>query len=799
MWRLKQSVPKEQGVLEGKLIDVKNLKLQVKTTIAQGGFSTVYLAKCTQSGRNYAIKHIICSDQEMSVLVQKEVDHMSTLKGHPNTVTLHAVSSIKTGRTLEFFLIMDYCEKMLVNVMESRGGAFFEEQQLLAIFRDVCNAVYALHSQTPPIAHRDLKAENVLLAADGKWKLCDFGSTSTNHKRHESIEEMGVEEDNIRRHTTPAYRAPEMWDLYMREVLSEKVDIWALGCLLYRMAYFKSCFDGDSKLQILNGNYRIPEAPKYNAAVPALIRDMLTPAPASRPDIMQVWRRVNELLPANKRKSLPDKAPFATIVKDASQGPQTGAPGNPASRKPSSPTPESKSSASSPLPAANSNGGGLFWAQFDSQPTKMEKAPQAKSPDRVMNNPTSLRSPQDAEKPEANGWATHPEQGDKLSKKEPALSAQSARQRLGAPPLELPHSTATAGRHASEPLGVPNRAFLEAQSTTSSSAGMRPAMVASLASQLDPQGREAPGGADSAASANSALHAELAAVRLELGQTLQSKAEVVAQCEKLTTIVRSQLLEIKELKTALAVANTPANAASWSRPNGALSTSTSLSRVTVDVKPQSSSGPLLRPEAADTADMPVSSPVSTRLGREASDQYMEAQPAPKPFLWLNPDQIGNPIVVTNKMTSSQSPPASPPLSPPPALTPPPRMSQHTPVSVRTKSAGADQATGKVYSHSLVPVSASASQTVDSHEPSVSRSQSSSYSAGGQHTSQPAVSGRKEGNGIPSNRGSYQGFSGGSGNLSSFSPGIWDKSVPSGNQQSTGAASQPSTPAGWAAF
>jgi AP2-associated kinase len=39
--------------------------------------------------------------------------------------------------------------------------------------------------------------------------LCDFGSISTNHKRFEKPEEMGIEEDNIRKYTTPAYRAPE--------------------------------------------------------------------------------------------------------------------------------------------------------------------------------------------------------------------------------------------------------------------------------------------------------------------------------------------------------------------------------------------------------------------------------------------------------------------------------------------------------------------------------------------------------------------------------------------------------------
>jgi hypothetical protein len=40
----------------------------------------------------------------------------------------------------------------------------------------------------------------------------------------------------------------------------------ALGCLLYRIAYLKLAFDGESKLQILNGNYRIPDVPRYSSA-----------------------------------------------------------------------------------------------------------------------------------------------------------------------------------------------------------------------------------------------------------------------------------------------------------------------------------------------------------------------------------------------------------------------------------------------------------------------------------------------------------------------------------------------------
>ncbi|KAL5205174.1 hypothetical protein ABZP36_033383 [Zizania latifolia] len=311
MWRFKQFMPREQSGLDGRTVDVGNVKVHVREAVAEGGFSCVYLARdAVNPAKQYALKHVVIQDQESLDLVQKEITAMRSLKGHPNVVSLvaHAILDVG-GRAREALLVMELCEKSLVAALDSRVTGYFDEQQVALIFRDVCNAVFAMHCQTPPVAHRDLKAENVLLGADGAWKLCDFGSVSTNHKCFDKPEEMGIEEDNIRKHTTPAYRAPEMWDLYRREVISEKVDIWALGCLLYRICYFKSAFDGESKLQILNGNYHIPDLPKYSSPITSLIKDMLQSSPDARPDITQVWFRVNELLPLELQKDLPDGSP----------------------------------------------------------------------------------------------------------------------------------------------------------------------------------------------------------------------------------------------------------------------------------------------------------------------------------------------------------------------------------------------------------------------------------------------------------------------------------------------------------
>lgn len=60
------------------------------------------------------------------------------------------------------------------------------------------------------LPRRDLKAENVLMVSEGCWVLCDFGSATTRAQVYTTVEEIAAEEDVIRKHTTPAYRAPEV-------------------------------------------------------------------------------------------------------------------------------------------------------------------------------------------------------------------------------------------------------------------------------------------------------------------------------------------------------------------------------------------------------------------------------------------------------------------------------------------------------------------------------------------------------------------------------------------------------------
>eukprot|EP00003_Mantamonas_plastica_P033313 TRINITY_DN945_c0_g1_i2.p1 TRINITY_DN945_c0_g1~~TRINITY_DN945_c0_g1_i2.p1 ORF type:complete len:1066 (-),score=324.12 TRINITY_DN945_c0_g1_i2:249-3446(-) len=103
-------------------------------------------------------------------------------------------------------------------------------------------------------------------------------------------------ETDIEQNTTMAYRAPEQVDLYSRKLINEKVDIWALGCILYKLAFFKGPFDDAGGSRIMSARYDLPqEASDFSENIPRFIRFCLHPNPEERPDIDQVLEALDDL------------------------------------------------------------------------------------------------------------------------------------------------------------------------------------------------------------------------------------------------------------------------------------------------------------------------------------------------------------------------------------------------------------------------------------------------------------------------------------------------------------------------
>lgn len=94
-------------------------------------------------------------------------------------------------------------------------------------------------------------------------------------------------EEEINKYTTLAYRAPEMIDLFSKKTITTAADIWALGCLLYKLCFFNTPF-GESPLAIQSGQFSIPANSKYTLQLHQLVRYCLEVDCDVRPDIYQV-------------------------------------------------------------------------------------------------------------------------------------------------------------------------------------------------------------------------------------------------------------------------------------------------------------------------------------------------------------------------------------------------------------------------------------------------------------------------------------------------------------------------------
>lgn len=296
------SSAREDHEFVGQVVELGQQKLRVKRVLAEGGFGFVFAAQDLSTNREYALKRMFAADEEASKSILQEVNVLKKLTGHPNVIDFIAAAAIEKGQSShgksEYLLLTELCPGgPLVDVLQQRTSAL-SLNQVLQIFYQTCNAVRHMHSQSPPIIHRDLKIENLLLSAKGTIKLCDFGSSTTKSYQPDSYWtaiQRSLIEDEMCKNTTPMYRPPEVLDTYNNYPINEAMDIWALGCVLFLLCFREHPFPDSSKLRILNANYSIPPGNTSFEILHDLIRGMLQVNPTSRPTIVDVVERLQEM------------------------------------------------------------------------------------------------------------------------------------------------------------------------------------------------------------------------------------------------------------------------------------------------------------------------------------------------------------------------------------------------------------------------------------------------------------------------------------------------------------------------
>jgi len=241
------------------------------------------------------LKRVAVPDRDHLANLRTEVETMKKVKGHKHVVSyMDSHASQLKGGGYEVFLLMEYCAGGgLIDFMNTRLQHRLTEPEIMKIFGDCAEGVACMHYLKPPLLHRDLKVENVLIAKHASsgspvYKICDFGSTAPPRPAPKTAEEGRLIEEDVQKHTTMQYRSPEMIDVWRKQPIDEKADIWALGVLLYKLCYYTTPFEDRGQMAILNASFKYPPQPVFSERLKKLIASLLKEDPKHRPNIYQV-------------------------------------------------------------------------------------------------------------------------------------------------------------------------------------------------------------------------------------------------------------------------------------------------------------------------------------------------------------------------------------------------------------------------------------------------------------------------------------------------------------------------------
>jgi serine/threonine protein kinase len=294
---------------------------EILSTLGAGGMGEVYEAEDTRLKRRVALKVLlpaIASDPTRRARFEKEALVVASLN-HPSIVTIHSVEEYDDTR----FLTMEIVDGRTIDRLIPPAGLPLE--QVLAYAIPLVEAVAAAHARH--LVHRDLKPANVMVTADGRVKVLDFGLAKL-------LDSPVPDDGSLQTATaaaapasmvgqivgTAAYMSPEQAE---GRPVDYRSDIFSIGVLLYEMATGLRPFRGDTAILVLSSILKDEPTPITQlrpGASPDLeriISQCLAKDPAKRPSsAMELRARLESLIkaPAPRSRGLRNGAILAVAV-----------------------------------------------------------------------------------------------------------------------------------------------------------------------------------------------------------------------------------------------------------------------------------------------------------------------------------------------------------------------------------------------------------------------------------------------------------------------------------------------------
>ncbi|MBV9125241.1 MAG: protein kinase [Planctomycetes bacterium] len=164
-------------------------RYRIERQLAVGGFGAVYLAVDTKnSNRPVAVKDMICGDpQEFSIRLnffRREAEILRSLE--MISIVPRVYDFIQQGQSAH--LVLEYIRGQdLLKILEANGNRPFPMAKVIAWGKSICDVLAHMHSQSPPLIHRDLKPDNIMLLEDQtSIKMIDFGTARDLGRTHKT-------------------------------------------------------------------------------------------------------------------------------------------------------------------------------------------------------------------------------------------------------------------------------------------------------------------------------------------------------------------------------------------------------------------------------------------------------------------------------------------------------------------------------------------------------------------------------------------------------------------------------------
>ncbi|MGD1090033.1 MAG: serine/threonine-protein kinase, partial [Verrucomicrobiota bacterium] len=213
-------------------------QFEILRILGSGGMGIVLLARDVNTGRDVAIKLVksdLVTNQNTVHRFLKEAGHLKRLR-HTNVIPVQEISDRAEGP----FFVMPYFEKgSLANRI--KPGQPLDTESILDIAAQVAEGLNFAHRSG--IIHRDLKPANILLTADGKACLADFGLART------LFNDTIVDVENRSWEGTSPYMSPAV---AAGDAEDTRCDIYSFGALLYEMLTGQPPYRGRGTKEILD-------------------------------------------------------------------------------------------------------------------------------------------------------------------------------------------------------------------------------------------------------------------------------------------------------------------------------------------------------------------------------------------------------------------------------------------------------------------------------------------------------------------------------------------------------------------